>query len=266
MIRAVPGAIVFAGQNWLWLTAGAFAVALSLIALSYFRAQGPRWLRITCAVLKVLGIAALLACLLEPLWTEQRAKPGENIIAIVADNSASMNLPGSDGGITRGEALQQVLLGEQSTWRTQLGSTFLVRGYLADSRLTATTNFSELQFSGQTSTLGASLKDLAERHRGQPLAGVILLTDGVASDATELEQSGLPPIYPVVFGSDNPPRDLGIVNTAVTQTSFEDAPVTVQAEISASGFAGEKITGRLVELDLVYIRKRVRDGVVEGAE
>jgi hypothetical protein len=85
-----------------------------------------------------------------------------------------------------------------------------VRNYLADSRLLATADYRDLTFDGRTSALGAALKTLVERHRGQPLAGVVLLTDGVASDLEGM-------IWPVATGlpgalrQRQPPRDIGIV-------------------------------------------------------
>ena len=71
----------------------------------------------------------------------------------------------------------------------------------------------------------------------------------MASDLEGMDLAGLPPVYPVLFGSDQPPRDIGIVNSTVTQAAFEDAPVTVQAEVSATGCAGEEIIGRLFAID-----------------
>src|SRR5204862_3672556 len=72
---------------------------------------------------------------------------------------------------------------------------------------------------------------------------------GVASDLEGIDLAGLPPVYPVVFGSDQPPRDIGIVNSTVTQAAFEDAPVTIETEVSATGCAGEEIVGRLFAID-----------------
>ncbi|MCH7651613.1 MAG: hypothetical protein IIA63_10710, partial [Nitrospinae bacterium] len=48
--------------------------------------------------------------------------------------------------------------------------------------------------------LGAAIR---ERFRGRPLVGVLLLTDGNATDVdwSRFDLTGLPPIYPVVFGS-----------------------------------------------------------------
>jgi hypothetical protein len=241
--------LFLAGKSWLPIAAAIFVGAAAFIAWTYLRTPAPRGLRLVCAALKLVGLAALLACLLEPMWSGQRAKPGANVLAIVADNSLSMKLRGRGESETRGEMLRRIVAGERSLWRTRLAENFETRNYLADSRLQATQDFHELSFEGRSSALGSALKTLTERHRGQPLAGVILLTDGVASDLDGVEIAGLPPIYPVVFGSDRPPRDIGITNTSVTQTSFEDAPVTVEAEVSASGCAGEEIVGKLFAID-----------------
>ena len=243
-------ALFIAGRDWLPAVACAFAVALLLIAASYRRAPAARPLRLACAALKLLGVAILLACLLEPMWSGQRAKPGANLLAIVADNSESMALHDRGVSETRGELLQRIVSGDRNAWRAPLAESFDVRGYLADARLQPTQDFHELAFDGRASDLGRALTMLAERHRGQALAGVVLLTDGVASDLGDLAAlRGLPPIYPVVIGGTGPERDLAITSTTATQTSFEDAPVTIQAGIAASGFDGEEIVGRLFAVD-----------------
>ena len=243
------GSFFFAGEKWLWPAVIGFALAVVLCAITYLRTAGPRALRVGCASLKILGVGALLLCLLEPAWSEKRAKPGANILTVVADNSLSMKLRGGGESEPRGEVMRRIVTGEQSGWRSRLAEHFEVRNFLADARLQTTESFAELNFEGRTSALGASLRGLSERYRSQPLAGVILLTDGIASDALDSEMPGLPPIYPVIFGRDQPSHDLAISNAAVTQTAFEDAPVTVQADVSALGYRGEEIVGKLIEVD-----------------
>ncbi len=243
-------ALYLAGQDWLWPVAGAGGVALILVAWSYARTPASHGLRLVCAFLKLVGIATLLACLLEPMWSDERAKPGANVIAAVADNSMSMTLRDRDAAEPRGDTLRRVLTGERNLWHTKLKESFEVRDYLADSRLQPSQDFRELTFDGRTTALGHTLEQLKERHRGQPLAAVILLTDGIAADLNDPEKvRGLPPIYPVIFGKEGPARDLAVTNNTVTQTSFEDAPVTIQAEVSALGFAGEEIVGRLFPVE-----------------
>jgi hypothetical protein len=94
----VLGNLVFSSANWLWLTVILLSLALILLGWSYWRA-GSAPLRWTCLLLKLLGFAALAVCLLEPLWSGQRARPGANIFAVVADNSAGMQI--KDRGVAR---------------------------------------------------------------------------------------------------------------------------------------------------------------------
>lgn len=237
--------IFLAGRDWLWPALCAGVAASLAIAWSYSRGPGSGAFRTACAGLKFTGITALLGCLLEPTWSGQRAKPGANLLAIIADNSASMTLPSAAGSPSRGEELQRLLTGDRSAWRARLARDFEARGYSADSRLRAMSDFRELTFEGRHSALGGALHQFAERHRGQALAGVILLTDGVAADLDVAALKNLPPIYPVVFGGEETPRDVAIANTRVSQTSFEDAPVTIEAELLASEFAGEEMHAAL---------------------
>ena len=55
------------------------------------------------------------------------------------------------------------------------------------------------------------LRTLTERYQGRPLAGVLLLTDGNATDLPALpDLQGLPPIYPVVIGNTDPIKDISL--------------------------------------------------------
>ncbi len=241
--------LFFANKDWLWPVIAAAAVALILVAWTATRTDAPAGLRLGCAALKALGVLSLLVCLLEPTWTDQRAKPGANLFAVVADNSLSMKLRANAGAKTRGEEVQRFLAGPDNLWRPELEANFGVRNFLVDSRIHLTDDFHELDFEGHASALGGGLKSIAERFRGQPLAGVLVLTDGAASDLDGADLTGFPPVYPVLFGEGPAPRDLGITGTTVTQTSFEDAPVTVLADVAAAGFGGEEIVGKVFPID-----------------
>src|SRR6186713_3034943 len=96
------GSIFLAGKDWLPLCAIAFACALGLIFWSYFRsALSSQAVRTACVFLKIAGTVILLACLLEPMWSGQRARPGANLLAIIADNSLSMKLRSANPHETR---------------------------------------------------------------------------------------------------------------------------------------------------------------------
>jgi uncharacterized membrane protein len=240
-------ALTFAAWNWLWIAVFVLALTLGTLFWSYRGASGGRvgWL---CVVLKILGVAALLLCLLEPLWSSQRARPGSNLFAIVADNSQGLKIKDKGQTRNRGELLKELLDPQHAGWLEVVEQNFETRRYLFDSRLQGTKDFSELSFDGRSSAIGGALHALAERYRGRPLAGVLLLTDGNATDIRGVpDLSGLPPIYPVVLGGVGPVKDISVQQARVSQTEFEDAPVTVQADVSASGCAGNSIVASLLD-------------------
>src|SRR5262245_19127731 len=172
--------LLFSGAGWLWLAVGATGVALALLAWSYRAAAG--FVRWPCFVLKTLGIAALAVCLLEPLWTGQHARPGANIFAVVADNSQGLEIKDRGEKRGRGELLRDLLNPQRASWQGTLEENFDVRRYAFDARLQTLKDFSELTFAGRSSALGSALRAIGERYHGRPLAGVLLLTDGNATD------------------------------------------------------------------------------------
>jgi len=116
--------IVISDREWLLPAAGFLLVAILLLVWTYLRAQADRKLRTTCAFLKLLGLAALLGCLLDPLWSTQRAKPGANFLAIVADNSQGMTIKDVGETGTRGAVLTNLLAAQSGDWLEQLEKNF----------------------------------------------------------------------------------------------------------------------------------------------
>ncbi|MBI4662700.1 MAG: hypothetical protein HY735_28130 [Verrucomicrobia bacterium] len=242
--------ILFSGRDWLLSAAGLVALALLLVWWGYRRLPAERNYRFLAAFLKMLGVLALAICLLEPLWSGQRARPRANIFVLLADNSQGMQIRDRGETQTRGEWLRSLVTDNQAEWQLRLNQDFEVRHYVFDSRLQPSKDFGDLAFDGRASALATSLRTLAERYRGRPLAGVLLLSDGNATDvgAGSPDFTGLPPIYPVIVGKDNPSRDLSIQSVTVNQTSFEDAPVTIQATVAGAGYTGTNILAQLFDM------------------
>src|SRR5688572_12725794 len=228
--------------NWL-LPAALVAVAgLALIWWGYRGAILRGWEKFLLGLVKLVGIAALAACLIEPLWTGQRAKPGENFFVVLADNSQGMRIKDANATLPRDQIMAGLLQSEPGGWQQALDEFFQVRRYQFDARVQPTKDFAELHFDGRSSNLRAALRTVADRFKGQPVAGVLLFTDGNATDVSgAVDATGLPPIFPVLIGGEGPAHDLAIGEVAVTQSAFEDAPVTVQAEVASTGFDGELV-------------------------
>src|SRR5882724_1510063 len=241
--------LVISGREWLWPLATFLAVALLALAWAYRRVEAGGTIRGVCIFLKGLGLLTLAACLLEPLWSGERARPGANLFLVLADNSEGMQIKDRGETRSRGELLHAMLTADKADWRAKIDENFQVRRYLFDARLQSTKDYSELAFDGRATAIGAALRTVADRYRGQPLAGVLVLTDGNATDLPDgkLEVAGLPPVYPVVIGRDEAIKDIAVQKVAVSQTAFEDAPVTVQAEVLAAGYEGSSITAQVLD-------------------
>jgi uncharacterized membrane protein len=233
----------------IWPLVAALVVLVGFVIWAYGRSAGSTPTRTICTALKVIGIAALVLCLLEPLWSKQRARPGANYFVVLADNSQGLKVQDRGQSQSRGQLMKKWLAEDSAAnWQQTLAETFQLRRYAFDARLQPVSTYSELDFNGSATALHSALKNIADRYRGQPLAGILLLTDGNATDtAGTLDISSLPPIYPVVAGTDDVPRDLSLQKVAVSQTAFEDAPVTIQADVSADGFRDDEIVAQLLD-------------------
>ena len=242
--------------------------ALALLVLAWaYRATAGHPLRWLCLTLKVIGLTALALCLLEPLWLGQRARPGANLFAVLADNSQGLQIRDRGESTSRGDALRKLVDPQVSPWQSSLAATFDVRRYLFDSRLQATKDFAELNFEGRSTALASALRTLGERFQGRPLAGVLLLTDGNATDLANgalPDLRGLPPIYPVVVGRRDAVHDIAVQQVAVSQSSFEDAPVSLQADVVTAGYRGRPVVARVVDRMGKTVQEQTADARADG--
>jgi uncharacterized membrane protein len=250
----------FANLGWLPVVAALWLLTSLVTLVAHGRAPAVPLARLALA-LRLAGLTLVALALLEPSWSTARPRPGANHFAVLVDGSRSMQLPDGqpsqrDQVRSRGDALR-ALLSQTSPWQRALGETYQLKRYRFDTRLERVADFADppLSFDGQASNLGAALRALGDRWKGAPLAGVLLFTDGVATDLDELARLqadgvALPPIYPVVAPSAAPAsalRDVAVTAVSASETLFEDAPVHVDAEVEALGLEGKAVTATLLD-------------------
>jgi uncharacterized membrane protein len=244
-----------ASADWLLAASVIALLLLALLVAGYWRIGATRGVRLLAAGLKLLGILILLFCLLDPLFSEQRARPGANQFVVLADNSESMTLKDAQQSKSRGDELKEMTKAT-TPWVTRLGKDFDLRQFAFDTQLRTVEGLDTLTFDGRSSDLGAALDHLVRRFEGRPLAGVLLFTDGSATDPDAIERvlarmNASPesriPIYPVLMGKRSPIVDINVNRIAVTQTNFEDAPVTLAADVTATGEVGKTIVVELLD-------------------
>ena len=245
------GSITFINAESWWLIVLA-AVVLVPLAWYGWKPLGPvrgkSWLPLA---FRILGIFFILLFLLEPNWTSERAARGANIVAVISDNSQGLQLKENGAELTRGETMLDYLTGVESSWLADLNDAFQVRPYQFDRDLRRIPDFTQLDFEGDRSNLGQSLESLADRFNGLPLAGVVVLTDG---NATDLDESltmlpDLPPVYPIVVGNPGQMPDVSIDRIEIRQTAFDDAPVALTAEVASRGGYRKSVDVKVRALD-----------------
>lgn len=240
--------VVLGAPGWQLPAACLAVLALAVLAWSYLQARPSGWLQAACALLKAAGVVLIAVCLVDPRYQGVRPRPGENLFLVVADNSRSLQLADRGARQSRG-AIMQAELKEESNWLTRLGQDYDVRKYLFDATLRPAKDFSELTLDGESSTLTGTLATLGERFRDQPVAGILLLTDGNATDMVggEARWKDLPPVYPVALASESEAVDLAVSQVVVSQTNFDAAPVTIAAEIESRALGERKIVVRVLD-------------------
>jgi uncharacterized membrane protein len=238
--------LVWGSPQWMLGAAIVMGVAVLALLWSYGRAPVRRSVKLTAALLKGIGFAALALSLVEPLLTGLKPRRGANAFVILADNSQSMLIRDGQDTKTRGEWLRE-RLAKENRWNTRLEQDFDVRRYVFDSHLRATEGFDALTFDGVGSSVTTSLSAIARRFRGLPIAGVLLLTDGNRTDTEDIDWSQLPPIYPVVPPSRGVAKDIGVSQLSISQTNFEAAPAVVRADVSVAGYSGQSIVAAITD-------------------
>ncbi|MDC0312335.1 hypothetical protein OAL27_00105 [Verrucomicrobiales bacterium] len=220
---------------------------LGIAAVIYTYARFPQrggW-KWAAALLKILGILLLLFCVLEPLLARKEPKKGANIFLVVGDNSESLQIKDTGADEPRGELVQKDLVeSEEKGWLKDLNEEFKVHRFLFGERLQRVNNFEALNFEDRSSSLHGALDDISQRYEDRPLAGIFVFTDGNVNDL-DAKLAKLPtgdiPIYPVNIAGESSTRDTSIRQVSLNQSAFEDAPVTVNAEVVLNQVANEPV-------------------------
>ena len=216
-------------------------------------------------VLRITGWLLLTICLVNPLWSSSRPRSGANVVAVVTDISRSHLVVGKSGGATRADVVIEALKTGEKTepvgWLTRLGQDFELRRYTVADRLQQVDHFDAVEFDGTASSLQTSLKQLKQRYEGQPLAGVILLSDGIATDATASldDLKGMPPIFPVLPPESENQPDVAIGAYSVTQTAFDDSPVTIQVQPTVVNATAGQVSVTLMDAAGPPVETQSRD-------
>ncbi|RCS46430.1 hypothetical protein DTL42_15850 [Bremerella cremea] len=239
---------VWGARNWIVPACLLGGSVFLLVMWAYRSIEASLGLKLCCAACKSLAVLLLAAMLVEPMRSESKPVPGANLFAVVADRSQSLQVADLNETVTRADKLKEQL-DRSIPWQVRLGQEFDIRRYEFAQQLVPVGDFQSYTADGNASAVVNSLTSVAQRYADRPIAGILLFTDGNATDLANanIDWSNYPPIFPVMLGSEDTASDIGVQRVTASQTNFEAAPVTIAAEIEGKGFAGQSVVVELLD-------------------
>jgi uncharacterized membrane protein len=232
------------------LVAAAMAGAVMIAAaVTYRRVGGKGRLRdrVVLTVLRMAVLALVLFCLFRPTLIVRAAIPQQNVVAVLLDDSRSMQIP-DWSNMPRAEFVKQQFGSPDSPLLKALSERFLIRVFRFSSTTGRVDNVNGLAFNGSQTRLGAALDGAREELAGLPVSGVVLVSDGADTSEASLGDALLGmkaeklPVYTVGVGSPQLPRDIQIDRVSTPRSVLKDASLLVDVVVTNSGYGGRTVT------------------------
>ena len=232
------------------LVAAALVSVLMAAAIMTYRRVGGKGRmrdRVVLTALRMAALALVLFCLFRPTLIVRAAVPQQNVVAVLLDDSRSMQIPDWDGQ-ARGAYLTEQFGTPESALMQALSDRFLVRVFRFSSTAGRLESASDLDFNGSQTRLAAALDGAREELAGLPVSGLVLVSDGADTSEASMADAllGLKaerlPVYTVGVGSTQLPRDIQIDRVNTPRLALKDASLLVDVTVTQTGYAGRTVT------------------------
>ncbi len=234
------GALTFTSGYPVWLLVVLAALVALVLAFSLFRQRSHLSTgRLTTIWALQSAVAALLLLLIwQPSLDVKTLRSGENAVALVVDNSASMSY------VHENESrLQKALSVLQQDISPGLANTFAIQYATVGEQLQLTDDLSTVPAPEFRTNITGTLLEILDQARAEPLAAVVIASDGSDNSET-LDSTGAQqefwdqlaafnvPVHTIGIGREVLPEDMEITNVEMAATtlpgSLERATVTVR--------------------------------------
>ncbi len=223
-----------------WLVAAIVLVALLLAASLWTRKTQLSNGRLALIWgLQAAFAAVLLTLLWQPTLEVQKLKPGENTVSILMDRSGSMRY--RHDGNSRIEQAQSVL----TDLSDELSANFNLRFATVGDNLQWVDELSAEAPESNRSHISSSLIDALEQARSEPVAAIVLATDGsdhsslqagdnAANFWEQLQNYGVP-VHTIGLGREVMPEDVEIVDVNLAESTLPGAVETASVTLRHGG-------------------------------
>ena len=247
----------------LWIALGVTALG----AIAVFAARGLKGIRphdrIVLGVLRVLVFVVLAGCLLRPALAVTSAVPQRNVLAVVLDDSRSMQIKDVDS--LRRVAVVQRVFADSTALVRRLADKFALRFFRFSADAAPISGADALRAAGARTDLSTAFESVKQELADVPVSGIVVVSDGADNSNTDLSTALLGlrirhvPVYTIGVGQERFARDLSVDRLDVPATTLKGSGVLVTATIGARGASGDSATvtteadGRIVATQVVHL-------------
>lgn len=209
---------------------------------------------------RIFSLALILFILFEPNLSLTWFRFEKPVIAVLADNSASMQLTDKSGD--RAAQVKKVLA---NPVLDDLKNKNDLKIYKFSSGLEEWNNFPKdsLNFDGDGTDIQTALEQLLEINADNYLKGIVLVTDGAdnlgENPSRYTETIGIP-VFPVAIGDADEPRDVLITKVFTNQITYVNNKVPLEVTVKSAGYTDNKIQVILKEDGKIIETKNLRLG------
>ncbi len=247
-----------------WVTLIVVLVIVMGVYWSYRAVPGSALARTVLGGARVLTLLILLCVALGPMIEQTSVRTERDWVPVLLDRSGSLSTrdvshsdPPSSGGlitsglITRDEQLLKMIEQGSETWDELASSKHVLwMGFDEIARVISenqTPIASEIESPiGKNTDLNAAIRSALKSTRARPISGLIIASDGRASDPIDPELinmlvSAQTPVFAVPLGSSEPVRDIRIAQTAFPTAVFADDLVPIRVQLGGVGIDADEL-------------------------
>ena len=235
-----------------WLLALCVSLAAGLTYLSYRRTTPPvsRGWRALLGGLRFTALALLFFLLFEPVVRQLSASEQPPVLAVLIDNSESLQITTGAGADTARSAPQDAV----HTALRAIDATALDgdRRFFAFDRglrrLETATVPDSLRFDGARTDIAAALEQIRNELQDVNLGGVVLISDGqynTGQNPLYVAERFATPIHTLVVGDTTRRRDVQIRRVTTNDIAYVDTELPIQIGLWAESAGGEPVTVQL---------------------
>ena len=245
---------------WFLLVVVAILVAVLTVAPRGNKLS-PRRKSVLLALRAATAVLLILAMLRPTLvTTETQMLPGT--LLLLADKSRSMTVADAHGDVPRWDALKSALEAARDQF-TEIADAWALKLYTFDEE-TIEVPYNQGEFrlpdeaDGSQTAMGAALDDVLEREAQQRIVAVLMLSDGAQRAFAPRDQppqipvdrlaTDQVPLYTFTFGKPSLglQSDVRIDDLLMNTVLFAETPATVEATLTADGYANQKVKVQLL--------------------